>query len=76
MVFLMVAMLYAGGNKDTGTAGPAPIVVRAATGGSPRPFTYAGYAPRQGQTFYPPDVKIFRQNQLRRSYGIQHLVSG
>jgi polar amino acid transport system substrate-binding protein len=38
--FLAAAALYARGAKDTGTAEAAPIVVRAATGGSPRPFTY------------------------------------
>jgi polar amino acid transport system substrate-binding protein len=37
---LMAAALYAGGNKDAAPAGTAPIVVRGATGGSPRPFTY------------------------------------
>jgi polar amino acid transport system substrate-binding protein len=40
MFFTMIAVLYAGGGKDAGTQGPAPRVIRAATGGSPRPFTY------------------------------------
>jgi polar amino acid transport system substrate-binding protein len=39
MFFTMVAMLYAGGGKDTGAQGTSRVV-RAATGGSPRPFTY------------------------------------
>jgi polar amino acid transport system substrate-binding protein len=45
--FLLVAVtgLYAFGNKekkpaDNASGTPAPIVVRAATGGAPRPFTY------------------------------------
>ncbi|MDR0759790.1 MAG: transporter substrate-binding domain-containing protein [Treponema sp.] len=40
MVFLMAATLYAGGGKEAAAPGTAPIVVRAATGGMPRPFTY------------------------------------
>lgn len=40
LVFLAAASwLYAGGAKETPTA-DAPVVIRAATGGSPRPFTY------------------------------------
>jgi polar amino acid transport system substrate-binding protein len=41
ILFLAGVALYAKGNKDAGTVGAAPRVVRAATGGSPRPFTYA-----------------------------------
>ncbi|MDR0731974.1 MAG: transporter substrate-binding domain-containing protein [Treponema sp.] len=40
VLFLAGVVLYAKGSKDAGTAGAAPRVVRAATGGSPRPFTY------------------------------------
>jgi polar amino acid transport system substrate-binding protein len=39
-LFFAAAVLYTGCNKKTATAGPAPRVIRAATGGSPRPFTY------------------------------------
>jgi polar amino acid transport system substrate-binding protein len=40
VLFLMAAVLYAGGGKEAGTAEAAPLVVYAATGGMPRPFTY------------------------------------
>jgi polar amino acid transport system substrate-binding protein len=40
MLFFAAAALYTGCNKKTGTTGAAPRVIRAATGGSPRPFTY------------------------------------
>jgi polar amino acid transport system substrate-binding protein len=40
MIFLAGTALYAGGSKDTGTQGTAPVLIRAATGGAPRPFTY------------------------------------
>jgi polar amino acid transport system substrate-binding protein len=40
LFFMMIAVVYAGGGKDAGAKESGVRVVRAATGGFPRPFTY------------------------------------